>query len=207
MKCWRCNGSGSVLQEFQDVGWVSKICPICHGKGEEKLSNKDILLLVNVQNGFRNEYTDNMMKELGKFIFEYQFSKIMVTKFLNFQDSLYVKELEFNSMMTPEQQDIVPEIKPSVTAIHLKSKYNCVDETFLKQLQVLNSGKTPSQVLIAGVNTETSVLATATGLFDAGIRPIILTDFVASAHGDENHQYGLKIMETMFGKQNLLKLG
>ena len=205
MKCWRCNGSGSVLQEFRDVGWVSKLCPICHGKGEEKLSNKDILVLADVQNGFRNEHTDNMIKELGKFVFEYRFNKIMATKFLNCTDSLYVKELEFGGMMTSEQQEIVSEVKPFVSAIYMKNKYNCVDAMFLNQLRILNGGVMPSQVLVAGISA--SVLAMSVGLFDAGIRPIILVDFVASPLGEIDQPYGLKLMESMFGKQNLLKLG
>ena len=196
-----------MLQEFNNLGWVSKICPVCHGKGEEKISNRDVLLLIDVQNGFRNEHTEKMMKELGNFIFEYRFPKILATKFLNFPNSLHVKELNYKSMMTPEQQEIIPEIKPFVSAVYLKNKYNCVDEMFLNQLQILNEGEFPSQVLVAGVDMEACVLATAAGLFDKGIRPILLADFLASTQGEENHQCGLKIMETMFGKHNFLKLG
>ena len=207
MKCWRCNGTGSIAVEFRDVGWVSKVCPICHGKGEESLSNQDILILVDIQNGLCNEFTRPILERLCPFLAEYRFEKVIATKFINTPDSLFQKELEYRGLVTAEDRRLADGILPFVSAVYLKDRYDCIDDVFLQQLRLLNDGVMPEQVLLAGMDTEACILMMAAGLFDRGIRPIVLADFVASSQGEDAHLNGLSVLETLIGKHNLLRLG
>lgn len=208
MKCWRCGGTGSISKDFKNgLGWTTKICPVCNGSGSVKISADNILLLIDVQNGFRNEYTEPKIKEIHNFIYQYGFKKIIATKFINYEDSLFVTNLDYTDMMFSNEQEIVEEIKPFISAVSLKHTYNCVNSNFLEQLMILNDGQKPEQVLIAGFDTEGCVLASAIGLFDAGIIPMVLADFVASSQGEDNHNYGLEIMKTLFGQGSIVKLG
>ncbi len=206
MKCEHCGGTGQIRQKT-DIGWVMKICPICHGKGEERISADDILLLVDMQNGYRNDYTEPAIQELKALFQKISFRKVVATKFINYAESWFHKEFHYSFLMNAEEQDIIPEFKPFVSCIVLKESFNCITDGVIDQLRILNHGVIPSRVLLAGFDTEGCVLATAMGLFEKGIRPCILVDCIASSQGIDNHVCGLKIMERVFGLQNLIRLG
>ena len=208
MKCWRCEGKGSVLIEASNgLGWISKICPVCHGKGEEKISKNDVLILVDVQNAFRNAFTEPTIAILRNFLDEYKLSKVIATKFVNYPESFFEKALDYKNGFTVQSQEIVPELKPFASCVYLKDTYGCVNEGFLGQLKILNQGVLPERVLLAGFNTEACILAMAIGLFDAGIQPCILADFVASSEGFDMHNNGLVMLESLFGMHSILRLG
>ena len=208
MKCWRCEGRGSISVDSDNgIGWVSCICPVCHGKGVQKISKSDVVLLIDVQNGFCNDFTNPVIAELSLFLKENNFEKVIATKFINYKESVFEKNLEYFKLLTYEEQKIVPEIFPYVSAVFLKDTYNCITDGLLEQIRIINNGLLPERVLIAGFDTESCVLVTATGLFDKGIKPYILVDFVASTEGTENHLCGLRAAETMFGVDSLIKLG
>lgn len=208
MKCWRCDGKGSVLVETKTgVGYIIRTCPVCHGKGEEKFSNQDVLVLTDMQNGFRNGFTEPLFMALPQFLGEYQFSKVLATKFVNYPESKFFKELGYTHLSTKESQELIPGIRPFLSAVYLKDSYGCVDTGFLGQVRLLNEGVMPNHVLLAGIDTEGSVLAMATGLFDAGIKPIVLADYVASSQGTDTHLSALRIIESLFGMGSLLRLG
>lgn len=206
MKCEHCNGTGQVRLKT-NVGWVMKLCPVCQGKGEERISADDVLVLVDMQNGYRNDYTEPAIQELLMLFKKVPFYKVVATKFINYEESWFHKELHYTYLMKPDEQDIIPEFKPFVTTIFLKDSYNCVTDGFVDQLRILNHGTIPQNVLLAGFDTEGCVLATAMGLFEKGIRPCILVDCIGSSQGIDNHLCGLKTMEKVFGLQSLIRLG
>ena len=208
MKCWRCEGKGSILEEASNgLGWISKICPVCHGKGEEKISVDDILILVDTQNAFRNQFTEETIAKIKVFLSEYKLKKIIATKFINYPNSFFEKTLDYDNGILLQSQEIVPELRPFVSCVYLKDTYGCVNEGFLGQLKILNQGVLPERVLVAGFNTEACILAIAIGLFDAGIQPCILADFVASSEGFDMHKKGLVMLESLFGMHSILRLG
>ena len=208
MKCWRCDGSGSINIESENgIGWVARICPVCHGKGVQRIAKSDVVLLIAVQNGFCNEYTAQVIGELKKFLDDFGFEKVIATKYINYKGSIFEKNLEYSGLQSHEEQKLVPEIQPYVTSIYLQDKYNCVSDDFMEQIRILNHGKLPERVLIAGFDTEACVLSAAISLFDRGIKPYILVDFIASSEGVDNHLCGLRTAETLFGIDSLLKLG
>ena len=208
MKCWRCEGSGSISVESDTgIGWVTHICPVCHGKGEQTISKQDVIILVDIQNGFRNKFTNPVISELVSFLRNYNFEKVIATKFINYKESKFEKQLGFSDMQFKDEQNLVPEIIPYVSAIYLKDTYNCPTQGFLEQLRIINLGVLPERVLIAGFDTDACVLSIAINLFDNGIKPYLLADFVASSVGLENHRSGLLIAETMFGMDSIIRLG
>ena len=115
--------------------------------------------------------------------------------------------MEYSGLQSHEEQNLVPEVQPYVKAIYLQDKYNCVSDDFMEQIWILNHGKLQERVLIAGFDTEACVLSAAISLFDRGIKPYILVDFIASSEGVDNHLCGLRTAETLFGIDSLLKLG
>ena len=169
------------------------------------ISSDDILLLSDVQNGFRNEYTEEAIQHIVELCNKYHFTKVVTAKFSNYAGSLFCNELNYFKMLSQEEQDFIPELKPFLTnSIVLHDGYGCDMRVLLAQLRIINGGILPKRILVAGFDTEACVLVIATQLFDNQIVPCILKDCVASSQGTQNHEYGLAIMKTLFGSKNLL---
>ena len=60
------------------------------------------------------------------------------------------------------------------------------------------------KVYIVGFDTDGCVLATVFDLFEDGIRPIILADYCASTGGDEYNNAGIKVLQRLIGKNNIV---
>lgn len=54
-------------------------------------------------------------------------------------------------------------------------------------------------LLIAGCNTNTCVLATAFGAYNRGFRVVVVSDCVASAYGDDLHEFALANIQRRLG--------
>jgi len=54
-------------------------------------------------------------------------------------------------------------------------------------------------LLVAGCNTNTCVLATAFGAYNRGLRVVIVSDCVASAYGEDLHQFALANIQRRLG--------
>jgi nicotinamidase-related amidase len=54
-------------------------------------------------------------------------------------------------------------------------------------------------LLLAGCNTNTCVLSTAFGAYNRGLRVVVVSDCVASAYGDDLHQFALANIQRRLG--------
>jgi nicotinamidase-related amidase len=63
---------------------------------------------------------------------------------------------------------------------------------YLKQLN-------PERVLVCGIQTETCVLAAGYSLFDAGLRPTLITDLTVGSSLDRSGQLGISLWKHHFG--------
>lgn len=169
------------------------------------ISSEDVLLLLGMQHGFLNEYTEFAIRNLIALFEKYHFTKVISAKFSNYMGSLFCNELEYYKMLSKDDQEFIPEVKPYMTnSIVLHDGYGYDMRVLLAQLRIINDGILPKRVLIAGFDTEACVLVMATQLFDNRIVPCILKDCVASSQGIKNHECALQIMQTLFGQKNLL---
>ena len=81
--------------------------------------------------------------------------------------------------------------------------YNCVNSSFIQRLCSLNGGVYPNKVFVVGVDTDCCVLTIATSLYENNIRPVVLTQYIASHGGKKFNQAGLLCMERLIGKKQL----
>jgi nicotinamidase-related amidase len=54
-------------------------------------------------------------------------------------------------------------------------------------------------LLLAGCNTNTCVLSTAFGAYNRGFRVVVISDCVASAYGNDLHQFALANVQRRLG--------
>lgn len=70
-----------------------------------------------------------------------------------------------------------------------------MDSFYLTDLEmILGRYLKPEVVLLAGINTDTCVYATAFGASARGYRPVLIEECVASMRGDDHHQMALELM-------------
>jgi len=107
--------------------------------------------------------------------------------------------MDWHKLCTEEEQALREEIIPFVDHTVLKNTYSSINEEMKRLLMEVNDGKMPEHVFVLGFDTECCVLATATDLFEMGIRPIVLTEYCGSHDGPRYHDAGIISMEHLIG--------
>ena len=164
-----------------------------------------ILVVIDVQNGFiKSQEQADKAADITELIKLELFDNVVATRFINYTDSMYEKYFNWHSLKTAEEVDLYPLLKNIVDVMFDKATYNCINGNFINLLKQLNKGYIPEKVYLCGLDTDACVLATAIGLFEHGIAPIVLKDYCFSTGGKQYHKAGLKCLERIIGKDQIL---
>lgn len=160
-----------------------------------------IILLVDIQEGYMNEELRALPREIEKHIKNYDYDLVIATRFINKNDSLHKADIHIKNMTVfSNKAKLVEPIEKIADIVLMKSTYTSLTDD-VKKLLDKNQVK---QVYIAGLNTETSVLATAFDLFDRGIKPVILSNLCNSVNGAEINKTALNILRAAVGDNCIL---
>lgn len=160
-----------------------------------------ILLVVDVQEGFINEATQHIPKDIEKHVNNFKYDLVIATRFINKMDSLHKSELNMKDMtMLSPHAKLVENIGKLADIVIMKSTYTSLTVDVAKLLEK-NQVK---EVYLAGLNTETSIMATALELFDKGIKPKVLSQLCGSIDGVMMHTAALQILRGDIGENNIL---
>ncbi len=160
-----------------------------------------ILLLVDVQDGYINEFTQRIPKEIEKHVQNFNYDLVIATRFINKADSLHKSELNMKDMtMLSPHAKLAENIGNIADIVIMKSTYTSLTVDVAKLLEK-NQVK---EVYVAGLNTDTSVMATALELFDKGIKPKVLSNLCGTIHGVEANNAALHILRNALGENNIL---
>lgn len=168
-------------------------------------SAADALLVVDVQQGFINDFTRHIPARIARLIGREAFAPVLFTRFINRPGSPYREFLSWNGCATERETAIAPELAPHVRpeVIFSKPGYAGIPETlgtFLRERGF-------ERLTICGIDTDMCVLKVAMDVFDLGIRPIVLTDCCASTAGLQAHLAGLAVLARNIGAEQLRDLG
>lgn len=166
---------------------------------------KNILLIIDMQNGFlESEHTKNLTQKIEELLKSNAFDVIIGTRFLNAPNSIYEKLFHWKKLESEAETAIPESLLKHMDYVEDKFIYNCVHTSFLQRLCQLNDGQLPTQVYLAGVDTDCCVLSIATSLFEHNIRPVVLTKYCASNGGIESHNAGILCMKRLIGEEQLV---
>lgn len=152
-----------------------------------------VLLIVDMQKGFinKNEYS-NLINKINNLIKRNTYNYYIFTKFINKNNSFYVKKLNWKNLISEESQKICVTI-PKNSLIFEKFGYG-LDEQHIKKIkEIVSSDK---KIDICGLQTDACVYAISLQLFDNLIFPNILINYTATSNNNENvkhmlmHQFG-----------------
>lgn len=157
-----------------------------------------LLLVIDLQQGWRHPTaTEPAMLRTVELSKQFDGDAIHCC-FRNDPHSLFTKELDWQRFREPPDTDEIPEIEPLKLPVYWRSTYSCLNE------ETLAIVKRYDQVYIAGVFTDISVAATAMDLFDHNIPVNVVTDCVATLHGQAVHEAALKSLDYAIGRKHMI---
>ena len=163
------------------------------------------LLVVDVQQGFINEFTHHIPQRVARLIKQGDYAPILFTRFVNQADGPYSQLLNWHNCDREPETSLVPELQPYTKPECVYTKpglcglpkelIQCLEQRQIKRINVV------------GIDTDMCVLKIAMDLFDHGIEPIVLTDCCASTAGLQAHLAGLAVLSRNIGAQRLCDAG
>ncbi|MGH7241276.1 MAG: isochorismatase family protein [Candidatus Saccharimonadales bacterium] len=158
---------------------------------------KPLLLIIDLQKGWRHETaTEGAMLNTVKLAEEFD-GDVIHCRFINDEDSLFYTSLRWDRFFMTDDTDEIPEIEALQLPTYWRSAYSCVNEETTPLIQRAH------KVYICGVFTDVSVTATAMGIFDINVPISVVSDCVASLHGEQSHIAELRSLESIIGAINL----
>lgn len=160
-----------------------------------------IILLVDIQEGYMNEELRTLPKDIEKHVKNYDYDLVIATRFINKNDSLHRSDIHIKDMTVfSSKAKLVNPIDKIADIVLMKSTYTSYTADVAKLLEK----KDVKQVYIAGLNTETSILATALDLFDKGIKPVVLSHLCNTTNGKRINEAALEILRIAVGDECIL---
>lgn len=164
-----------------------------------------VLLVVDVQLGFINPFTDHVPGRIRRLIEREDYAPVLFTRFINRPDSPYRRFLEWHECAEPPGTDLAPEVAPLAAPerVFTKLGFTGISDDLAGRLREL----APEAVTIFGIDTDMCVLKVAMDIFDLGIRPLVLVDCCASTAGLQAHLAGLAVLARNIGAEQLREAG
>lgn len=156
-----------------------------------------VLLIIDVQAGFVNEATRHIPALVERL--QHKFDRVFVSRFENPEDSPFraLKDLARFTLGAPEAV-LAFSPRPDATLM-VKHGYSAASP------EVIAASKAAGNAIyLCGIATDNCVLKTAVDLFEAGIRPMIVTDACASHGGARYHEAGLMLLARLIGEKQLV---
>lgn len=158
------------------------------------------LFVIDIQYAFINKYTEPTVNKIIEFIKRNKciYDKIVITRYVNDESSACYKILNWKDCMREDSNSSIVKGINSLGDILLeKSTYSCftgVNKEILRNIE---------EAHFVGFNTDACVLASVIECFDLGVKPVIISDLVASTEGDEYTSYILRGIKKAIGEDNI----
>ncbi|CRY84623.1 Nicotinamidase-related amidase [Nocardia farcinica] len=171
--------------------------------------DKAALLVVDVQNGFVNEFSAHVVPVIADLATRWARTgrPTVFTRYWNYAGSPWERLIGWKALYGPPETDIVAELGSLTTApgAHTldKTVYTALTPEGLRLLRTLDV----TDLVICGIATDACVLKTALDAFEHGYTPWVLRDAVASNatrhRAAEIHESALLHISRLVGAQQV----
>lgn len=172
------------------------------------IKDRSVLVVVDVQNGFIREPSAPVVPVIADLVDRWQRAgcDTVFTRYLNYEGSPFERLIGWSELMTEPQTSIVDELRPyadKATAVVDKYGYGLFADAAGAAL-VAERGWT--NIYVCGIATESCVLATALGAFEADLTPWLIEDASASHAGQHVHDAGVLVTQRFIGAGQIIKV-
>ena len=120
------------------------------------------------------------------------------TRFINDENSIWYKKLNYKGCMTKEGQAIA--INTKNNKVFDKNIYTAVNDELKKYIQKNNISK----IYLCGFDTDACVQKTAIDLFEQNYDVYVLKDYCMSHLGKETHDFYINNFARLIGKDRII---
>ena len=171
------------------------------------IQDRSVLVVVDVQNGFIRDSSAPVVPVIADLVDRWQRAggNTVFTRYLNYEGSPFERLIGWSELMTSPQIDIVEELQPYA------EKAMVVIDKFGYGLFADKAGaafvaeRGWTDVYVCGIATESCVLATALGAFEADLTPWLVEDASASHAGQHVHDAGVLVTRRFIGEGQIIK--
>lgn len=161
-----------------------------------------ILLCIDVQNGFVNDNSKDIVKPIINATRSSKFNYIIATQFINTKSSVYYTKLNWKRLIQEPEINLVDGLNYDVS--YKKKSYSSYTDKFKEIVSTKNITKN-DEIYICGIDTDCCVLFTVIDLFQKGYNIYVVEDICASTGGKEIHENALNILRRNIGRNRVLK--
>lgn len=157
-----------------------------------------LLLVIDVQKDFINEYTKPILKKIEKLVNNGQFENIAFTRFINDVNSIWYKDLNYRGCLTEEEQQIAIDTKNyKVFDKKIYSSLNVELKNYLLENNI-------DEIYLCGFDTDACVSKTALDLFENNYNVYVLKDYCMSSESVELHNVYINNLARLIGKNKIV---
>jgi nicotinamidase-related amidase len=168
--------------------------------------SKKLLLVVDVQNGFINQYSGHVVKPIAELAGKWQHEgrgPVIYSRFINLDNSPWEKLMGWRNLRQEPDTALHPDLPTENTEIFKKGTYSA----WSREVQQICDGSGIKKVILCGIDTDQCVLETAVDIFEANIVPVVVSDLCASSAGREFHDAGLMLIKRLIGQNQVIGSG
>lgn len=169
-------------------------------------TDADLLLVIDVQNGFINSKSEHVVEPIASFVKQWLESgkTAILTRFINDPGSQWERLIHWTKLRRPPEINLHPQLLSAIEDSNLahiidKRSYSSLTPEVIKFIK----HNKPRKIFICGIATGECVLETAVDLFEEGQTPFVLTDLCASNSGKKMHSAGLLLLGHLIGRDQL----
>lgn len=155
---------------------------------------KKALLILDLQTAFINEDTNHLLEPIEKHVIETYYDDIIVGKFINSIDSIFVKRLGDKKCLNKEDSKLELYLsKPyEVMTRTCYTMYTEALETYFKEHKI-------KYIYLCGVDTDRSIYKTALDLLERGYYVYVIKDLCGSSAGTTYHNMAIHLLKRQIG--------
>lgn len=159
---------------------------------------KTALIVIDVQNYFVNDFTRDVPSRISDYLRKANMQGVYFTKFINTEDSNWVKSLGWKKMFDSPDTDLAEPLSEFSTNENTfeKTSYSIFGA---KKLTERIRSERITKLKLCGIDTDACVLASAYDAFDQGYEVEVIEEFTGSHYGLDMHKAAMNIL-----KKNLL---
>ncbi|WP_055477536.1 isochorismatase family cysteine hydrolase [Sphaerimonospora mesophila] len=166
-----------------------------------------VLVVVDVQNGFVREESAHVVPVIAGLVSRWQTAggNVLFTRYINYPGSPFERLVRWSECMESPQIDIVDELQPyTEKAIVIdKRGYGLFADSAGAALVAKRGWR---DIYVCGIATESCVLATALGAFEADLTPWLIEDASASHAGEHVHDAGVLVTRRFIGERQIIRV-
>jgi nicotinamidase-related amidase len=157
-----------------------------------------LLLIIDLQNEFINENTNQSIDKIHRLIEKKQYDKICFTRFINDENNPTYTRLNWKGCLSNLSREIC--IDSGTNKVIDKTTYSAYNE----ELKEYIKNNLIEEIYLCGIDIECCVLATALNLFENNYNVFVLKNYCFCTRGEDKKDAVIKILERNIGKNKII---